>query len=263
MDQPHEQLKQQAKREEGVVEKTAPQAPATVTKPVRRYRAYLFQFYLLAAVIGFGVLLFFARITPYFAFDLSITRALQTIQWSPFRLLMQFLTETGFAPISFVWSAALIVAIFLLGLRWEAVMTLFSVGGAMLLDALFKEFVQRARPSPDLVNVFGPLSAYSFPSGHVLMYVGLLGFVTFLIFTLVPASWWRNAAVLVLVLLIALIGPSRIYLGQHWPSDVLGAYLLGSLWLALSIYVYRWGKTRFFVHQPAAAEKPVATVVQK
>jgi hypothetical protein len=53
--------------------------------------------------------------------------------------------------------------------------------------------------------------------------------------------------------LIILIGISRIYLGQHWASDVLGAYLLGSLTLVAIIQLYRWGKTRFFVRQPVAA----------
>jgi undecaprenyl-diphosphatase len=54
-----------------------------------------------------------------------------------------------------------------------------------------------------------------------------------------------------------MMGLSRIYQGQHWFSDVMGAYLLGSLWLALTIWIYRWGKPRFFVHQPVAPETPV------
>jgi undecaprenyl-diphosphatase len=59
--------------------------------------------------------------------------------------------------------------------------------------------------------------------------------------------------------LIALIGMSRIYLGQHWASDVLGAYLLGTLTLVVNIWFYRWGKKRFFVRQPVAPEKPKPT----
>ena len=53
-------------------------------------------------------------------------------------------------------------------------------------------------------------------------------------------------------LLVLLIGVSRIYVGEHWASDVLGAYLLGSLTLVGILQLYRWGKPRFFVHQPIA-----------
>jgi undecaprenyl-diphosphatase len=52
------------------------------------------------------------------------------------------------------------------------------------------------------------------------------------------------------------MGMSRIYLGHHWFSDVMGAYLLGSLWLALTIRFYRWGKTRYFIRQPVAPAAP-------
>ncbi len=52
--------------------------------------------------------------------------------------------------------------------------------------------------------------------------------------------------------MIVLIGPSRMFLGEHWASDVLGGYLLGSLTLSLTIFFYRWGKERFLVEQPVA-----------
>jgi undecaprenyl-diphosphatase len=136
------------------------------------------------------------------------------------------------------------------------VMALFAAGGVTILGAAIKLFVQRARPTSDLVNVFSPLNDYSFPSGHVLVFTAFLGFLCFLFFTLTPHSWQRILGIVVMIGLIVLVGISRIYLGQHWPSDVLGAYLFGSLWLTLTIYVYRWGKPRFFVTQPAAPEVP-------
>jgi undecaprenyl-diphosphatase len=49
--------------------------------------------------------------------------------------------------------------------------------------------------------------------------------------------------------LIILIGVSRVYLGEHWANDVLGAYLLGSLSLVAIVQFYLWGKMRFFLHQ--------------
>jgi undecaprenyl-diphosphatase len=78
----------------------------------------------------------------------------------------------------------------------------------------------------------------------------------FLAYTLMKRSAWRTGLLVILGSLIVLVGASRIYLGQHWPSDVLGAYLLGSLTLVVIIWFYRWGKKRFFVRQPVAPEEP-------
>ena len=77
-----------------------------------------------------------------------------------------------------------------------------------------------------------------------------------MVYTLLKSSWWRVLLLILLAGMVALIGVSRIYSGQHWASDVLAAYVLGSVWLGLSIWFYRWGKPRFFVNQPVAKESP-------
>ena len=123
------------------------------------------------------------------------------------------------------------------------------------VGSLIKLLVTRPRPSADLVHVFWPLSTSSFPSGHVLLATAFYGFLGFLLYTLLKPSWYRVLGLCVIGLIVILMGPSRIYLGQHWFSDVLGAYVLGSLWLALSVRVYRWGEPRFFRDQPAAPEQ--------
>jgi membrane-associated phospholipid phosphatase len=101
--------------------------------------------------------------------------------------------------------------------------------------------------------VFNRLNDYSFPSGHVMFYIGFLGFVGFLAFSLLKPSLKRSVILMLFGGPVIFIGASRIYLGAHWASDVLAAYLLGSLTLVATIQFYRWGKTRFFVHQPVAA----------
>ncbi len=258
-DTPISELKEQAKREENKIEKTDARAPATATSPVRQYRAYLFQIYIIAAIVGFSVLFFFVRTTPYFGFDLTLSRAVQSVHGLGWEQLMIFVSGLGFNPLSMLLTGLIIAFLFIVGLRWEAVMATFAAGGVTLTGMVVKDIVQRARPTPDLVNVLSPLTDYSFPSGHVLHFTAFLGFLAFLFFTVTPRSWARTLGILVCLALILLVGISRIYLGQHWPSDVFGAYLYASVWLALSIYLYRWGKTRFFVTQPAAPERPSAS----
>jgi membrane-associated phospholipid phosphatase len=119
-----------------------------------------------------------------------------------------------------------------------------------------KDLVRRPCPTPNLVNVFAKLPRYSFPSGHVMFYLGFFGFIWFLAFTLLKPSLKRSLLLVILGILTVLIGVSRVTLGEHWTSDVLGSYLLGSLTLAAIIQFSLWGKKRFFVHQPVASAEP-------
>jgi undecaprenyl-diphosphatase len=169
---------------------------------------------------------------------------------------MYLISWPGFSPQSFILSVLIVLAIYLFGLRWESITGLVAALLPPLVNVIVKDFIRRPRPTVDLVNVFGILNSYSFPSGHVMFYVGFFGFLWFLVYTLLKRSWRRTLLLIFLGILIGLVGISRIYLGQHWPSDVLGAYLLGGLTLVAILQFYRWGKKRFFVHQPVAAEQP-------
>lgn len=223
-------------------------------RPTRRYRAELFQAYVLVAAMVFVALAVGAHYVPYFRIDLVITRALQSYKGAAFDALMRGLTWMGFVPQVDLLVALMIAVLFLLGLRWEAIAAVFAALGPVL-GSLIKLIVARPRPSADLVHVLRQLDTLSFPSGHVLLATCFYGFLAFLAYTLLKPGWLRTILLVVFGLFILLMGPSRIYLGQHWFSDVMGAYVLGSLWLALSVRVYRWGKPRFFPDQPVAPEK--------
>ena len=67
-------------------------------------------------------------------------------------------------------------------------------------------------------------------------------------------SWRRTVLLTVYSLFILLVGISRIDLGQHWASDVLGAYLLGGVILTGIILLHQWGRTRFFVREPVVPD---------
>ncbi len=230
----------------------AESAPA----PVRHYRADLFRLALLVVAATFGLLTFLAKTTPVFPIDVQITRSIQMLNFAPFAFLMNLISWPGYGPQAGIIAGMIILAIYGFGLHWEAVTALVAAAFSTGIDVLVKDLVQRPRPVSSLVHVFAAITSYSFPSGHVMFYSVFFGFVGFLVFTLLKPSLKRSLLLALLGSLIALIGVSRIYLGEHWASDVLGAYLLGSLTLVAIIELYLWGKTRFFVHQPVAAEKP-------
>jgi membrane-associated phospholipid phosphatase len=226
---------------------------ASAPAPVRRYRAVLFRLALVFVAVAFGILTFLVKTMPSFTIDLQITRAIQTINFPFFAWLMNLISWPGFSPQSIIIAILIIALIYLFGLQWETVMALIAAVLSTAINVLVKDLIQRPRPAPSLVNVFAPLNSYSFPSGHVMFYLDFLGFIAFLAFSLLKPSLKRNLILVVVGILVALVGVSRIYLGEHWASDVLGSYLLGSLTLVATIQFYIWGKTRFFVHQPVAA----------
>jgi membrane-associated phospholipid phosphatase len=227
--------------------------------PVRRYRVVLFQIALVVVAGSFGVLTFLVKTMSFFAIDLQITAAVQQFNFPPFAFLMNLISWPGFLPQSIVITGLILLLIYSFGLHWEAVMALIASIFSSTINILVKDLIQRPRPTPDMANVFSTLSSFSFPSGHVMFYFGFFGFVWFLAFTLLKKSIKRSFLLAFFGALIALVGISRVYQGQHWASDVLGAYLLGSLTLVIIIRFYVWGKTRFFVHQPVAAEEPQKT----
>jgi len=228
----------------------------TTSRPRREYRTYLFQLGLFAVIGAFATLTFLVQTIPSFPIDLEITKALQSINSPIFAALMNLISWPGFPPQSFIISALVVLALYWFGFHWEAVASLFAGLFVPLVNVIVKDYVRRPRPGIDLVHVLGVLNSFSFPSGHVMFYVGFFGLMWFFVYTLLKRSLLRTSLLVFLGALIALIGISRIYLGQHWASDVLGAYLLGTLTLVVNIWFYRWGKKRFFVRQPVAPEKP-------
>lgn len=195
----------------------------------------------------FLLLVLFVSGTPLPPFDLQITQSIQTFNPLWFDLLMRSTSALGFFPLVAIWVAAAILGLWLLGYRWEAVATLFAGAGNAALETLVKFFVVRPRPSPDLVHVFRNLNGLkeSFPAGHVMGNVAVMGFLIYLLFTFAKPSVLRAVAIILLSSQIVLIGVSRIYEGEHWFTDVLGGYLLGVLLLAATYAFYRWGRARF------------------
>jgi undecaprenyl-diphosphatase len=153
---------------------------------------------------------------------------------------LTYVSTPGFAPWNVLLGAA--VTFFMLARRWyaEAVFTVLAAGGGLAAE-IMKNIIDRPRPTPEFAHITTAISGYSFPSGHVAGYVSLFGFIFYVAYTLLPhRSSVRWALLIVLGLLILLVGPSRVYMGQHWASDALAGYALGFAYLLVVITVYRW-----------------------
>jgi undecaprenyl-diphosphatase len=195
---------------------------------------------LVAGIAGFAVLAALVPRKQVQAIDRAITVRLQAIRHPWIERAMVFVSWFGFPPQSRVLPPAYAAALWVARFRLEAVFQLAAWGSA-LLSTIVKSFVRRRRPADgkDLRVVAAPLGGSSFPSGHVLTYVGVYGWMALMADLLIRPSIPRRLAVAALTALIAAVGPSRIYLGHHWPTDVAASYLLGSSYLAALVVAYR------------------------
>jgi membrane-associated phospholipid phosphatase len=123
--------------------------------------------------------------------------------------------------------------------RLEAVSILLVFELSVHLNPLVKLFVNRPRPTATTVRVLEAAGGASFPSGHVMSYVAFWGLLFMLgacVFK--RKSWWQRAILLLSALFVVLVGPSRVYVGAHWATDVLGAYLLEGALICFALLLY-------------------------
>lgn len=192
----------------------------------------------LGCAIGFAILLLIVRLFPVLGLDVSISRELQ--EGSPARYLpvMRFVSVFGTPWVAGASIVLVAFAFFLLSYRREAIFTL-GVFVADGVNSALKYVVGRPRPTASLVEVFQRLNDPSFPSGHVVHYVVFFGFLYVVLIWINEVSGWRfflfSSAAL---LLTASVSLSRVYLGVHWATDVLGGYMagFGMLWIMLHLY---------------------------
>jgi membrane-associated phospholipid phosphatase len=212
------------------------------------------EYVLYAALAAFAVLAVFARAYAYFSWDVRATLALQTLPVPGLLSFMRLVSTFGDSWHGWALAAVAMLAFALRRRRTEMFALLFSVAGGEIVNRLVKWLVGRPRPSAPLVRVSGQWARESFPSGHVTFYVCFFGFLFLIAYGVLHRGTNARRVCLVLAALPVLtIGASRVYLGAHWTSDVVGAYLLSGLWLALTLHFYRKWKARSTFHQKEAA----------
>jgi membrane-associated phospholipid phosphatase len=218
----------------GVVSADSSAQPAHAPHRTRRAEV---SFAILLAL--YAVLAVLAHYFAYFSWDLKTERAIQSIKLPGFEILMFWVSVlgSGWEPFGLVLMAGL--ALFAARRRVEALVCVIGSAAGSGVDTLLKEISGRPRPSEDLVHVLKHYERESFPSGHVFFYVEFFGFLFFLAYVLLKRGPLRSGVLVILGILISVVGISRVYLGAHWPSDVVGAYLAGGIWLILMIEVCR------------------------
>ncbi|KNZ69103.1 phosphoesterase PA-phosphatase-like protein [Thermincola ferriacetica] len=213
--------------------------------PLGEFGTYLVSGSILAAMS----LLIFAKLAEDLIFnelrlfDTVVTNFITGLSSPALTETMKLITNFGSAGVLAI--IALLVVFILIRQKkhyWDSAMVVISLLGGWLLNEALKMIFQRPRPElTPLVEVSG----YSFPSGHTMTSAAFYGFLAFLTWLYLRHSRFRVLVVAGLTLLVVLIGISRIYLGAHYPSDVLAGWAGGGFWLAgciLALQTIRYKK---------------------
>lgn len=206
---------------------------------------------------AFMLMLAFAMLLSYAAsrfqvlpFDQKSYEELQEEASPLFDILMKGVSYLGELSIA---TTLTVIAMLTFAARrqWLEAIFILATASSALLAFVLKELVHRTRPFPLGQNVTGiiqSINQYSYPSGHVLFFVVFFGFFAYLAW-IHFAGRVRAIIIAICGALIVLIGPSRVFLGAHWASDVLGSYVIGAIWLFVLILAYQWAIRRKY-HEP-------------
>jgi undecaprenyl-diphosphatase len=191
----------------------------------------------LVSIIGFSLMVIFISNQRITVFDHNLISLIQGFEASSLTAIMKFFTFIGSYKSMIV--IMLIVALLLyivLKHRLEIITLLAVVISTPILNGLLKQFFQRARPEfHRLIEIGG----YSFPSGHAMNALAFYGVLAFLLWRHMPNRIGRAILILFSSLFIILIGISRIYLGVHYPSDIIAGYCVSGFWLTVVIWLFQ------------------------
>ena len=210
-------------------------------------RGTMFLAFYLWLLSGAGILSWIAQRTEFFPGDMSITARLQKQKNPGFRNFMYWVSEVGFWQWSVPQTIGVAGIFWALRFRLEALFILLTTS-SNILNSIVKRLIKRPRPNKELVSVVRVINEPSFPSGHVMHYTNFYGLLIYLLATNWKPGRLRNSLIALCTGMIATIGPSRIYLGAHWPSDVMAGYLYGGLWFGGIITLYL--RVKAWLHPP-------------
>ncbi|WP_438349602.1 phosphatase PAP2 family protein [Paenibacillus sp. FA6] len=189
------------------------------------------------SAIGFGWIALWIGNARVLNFDQTIISYVQGRESPLLTTILTFFTDIGSGvSISIITIIVMIVLYKFLGHRRELMFLAWVVIGSALLNMLLKLLFQRARPT---LHRIVDANGYSFPSGHSMAAFSLYAAIAFLVWKHVPNAIGRMFIIILSSIFILTIGVSRIYLGVHYPSDIIGGYLMSACWLTASIWSYQ------------------------
>lgn len=169
--------------------------------------------------------------------DTAIGQAIIQYRGQGLTTFFRYLTKMGNVGFSAMLIGIIVIVLFLM-LKdkhisiWYLLTTAIGAGA---LNQIVKYLFQKDRPTVEhLIDQGG----YSFPSGHAMGSIIIYGALLYIVFKLINNQVIKTLALVATVILVGLIGLSRVYLGVHFPSDIIGGYALGAAWLTLSIGLF-------------------------
>ena len=197
----------------------------------------------IAAAVAAGVIAAIVIMHPYLSLDATLQDDIQATNWGPLTLTFPFLTWLG-GPGGIIMQVVVILLVLLLNRRaW--MLALAALAGGLSYLALVN-LVNRPRPTAaQILRVTEHPGSTSFPSGH-LIFITLSAAVLMLCLGhrylprwAIPIGWAVVAGI------VLAVGLDRIYGGAHWPTDVLGGFLIATAWLCFVVSI-RWISDRAF-----------------
>ncbi|MGG3928219.1 phosphatase PAP2 family protein [Metabacillus fastidiosus] len=191
----------------------------------------------LLSLVGFCFMALLISRQEIIRFDSAVISFIQGFESTILTIIMKAFTFIGSTGSIIVISImALVIFYKVFKKRSELILFIVVLLGANLLFVILKLFFQRARPDLHrLIEVAG----YSFPSGHATNAMAVYGILSFLLWRHIPARWGRTILIFISCIFILMIGISRIYLGVHYPSDIIAGYFTGGFSLTFAIWFYQ------------------------
>lgn len=196
---------------------------------------------ILAGII-FGYIVTTIRSMAIEHFDLAVIHYVQGLETSSLTIVMKIFTWIGSGYI--VSIIALIGFLFLYRKqknRGQAFLLVSVVLGTMLLNHLLKLYFKRERPE---IHRLIEIGGFSFPSGHSMMAFSLYAIIAYITWHHTKTMTGKTLLLIFSIIMIVMIGVSRIYLGVHYPSDVVGGYAASTLLVTIAIIVYHYARKR-------------------